>query len=214
MGDVSAIIPAFNAAEFVAAAVASALAQGERIREVVVVDDGSTDDTAEVARSAGARVLQRENGGIGAARNSGVASATGDLIAFLDADDEWQAGRLDVLLRALDQRPMVDAVFGEVVEFGAGREDSPPAAARLAGTMLIRRGAFLRVGPFREDVRLGEFVDWWARAEECGIRARQVPGVVLRRRIHTTNSGIVHAGSRADYVRVLREALHRRRGAS
>jgi hypothetical protein len=80
--------------------------------------------------------------------------------------------------------------------------------------MLIRRPAFDRVGPFREDVKVGEFVDWWARAEDLGLRHATVPGLVLRRRIHDTNTGIVQAGSRQDYVRVLRAALERRRGAS
>jgi len=214
MSDVSVIIPAFNAAPFVALAVASAFAQGPRVREVLVVDDGSTDGTADAASAAGARVVQRANGGSGAARNTGVAGTGGPYIAFLDADDEWPGGRLALLLGVLESDTALDAVFGEVVEFGEGRTESQPGAARLPGSMLIRRAAFERVGPFREDVRVGEFIDWWARAEEAGLRARNTPGVVLRRRIHATNTGIVHADSRADYARVLRETLRRRRGAS
>ena len=80
MAEISIIIPAYNAAAFVGAAVASALAQGNRLSEVVVVDDGSMDETAAVATAAGARVLRQENGGIGAARNSGVAATAGTLV--------------------------------------------------------------------------------------------------------------------------------------
>jgi GT2 family glycosyltransferase len=80
--------------------------------------------------------------------------------------------------------------------------------------MLIRRPAFDRVGLFDETLRVGEFIEWWARAQDAGLRVVTVPEVVLRRRIHATNTGIVRADSRVDYTRALRAALQRRRGTS
>lgn len=209
----SVVIPAYNAAAFLGEAIESVFAQDAQAREVIVVDDGSTDATGAVAASyAEVRVIAQANGGIGAARNTGLRVASAPLIAFLDADDVWTAGRLAALHAALSDD--VDAVFGQAVQFGEGREETAPQPALVAGTMLIRREAVARVGYFDEAVKMGEFIDWWARAEEAGVRWGQIPDVVLRRRIHTTNTGIVQATSRVDYTRVLRAALERRRGAS
>lgn len=209
---VSVVIPAYNAATFLGEAIESVFAQDGPAREVIVVDDGSTDATGAVAASfAEVRVITQANGGIAAARNTGLREASAPFVAFLDADDIWPAGRLAALHAALTGG--VDAVFGQAVQFGEGREETAPQPALLAGTMLIRREAVARIGDFDEAVKMGEFVDWWARAEEAGVRWRQIPDVVLRRRIHGTNTGIVQAANRVDYARVLRAALERRRGA-
>lgn len=211
--DVSVVIPAYNAAAFLGEAIVSVLSQRGPSCEVIVVNDGSTDDTAEVAAGyAQVRLVNRSNGGIGAARNSGLREAKAPLIAFLDADDVWPAGRLQHMFAALASG--VDAVFGEAVEFGESREETPPQPALLAGTLLMRREAAARVGAFQEGLHFGEFIDWWARAEEAGLKVVQIPDVVLRRRIHTTNTGITQVKYRVDYTRVLRAALERRRGAS
>jgi glycosyltransferase involved in cell wall biosynthesis len=92
---VSVVIPAYDAGRFVAKAVATALAQTRAPLEVLVVDDGSRDDTAAVARAAGATVLSQRNAGPGAARNAGVRAAQGSWIAFLDADDAWHPEKLE-----------------------------------------------------------------------------------------------------------------------
>jgi hypothetical protein len=83
---------------------------------------------------------------------------------------------------------------------------------QLASSMLIRRESFDRVGPFRTDIKLGEFVDWYMRASEKGLRSRMLAEVVLRRRIHDSNTGLRHRDSSSDYVRLLKNALDRRRG--
>src|SRR5215831_2827499 len=87
---VSGIIPAYNAESFISETIASALAQTYPLTELIVVDDGSSDHTAEVAaRFPNTRVIRRPNGGQGAARNTGIQAASGDWIAFLDHDDTW-----------------------------------------------------------------------------------------------------------------------------
>ncbi len=213
---ISVVIPVFDAEPYIAEAIESVIGQSGFNRdelEVIVIDDGSTDRSGATAESfAGVNVIRQPNRGIGAARNLGVAAASGELLAFLDADDVWPVGRLRAMIASV--RAEGDVVFGEVVEFRGGGPDTAPQAARLAGSMLLHKTAFERVGAFREDVKVGEFIDWWARAEESGLSAIHIPGVVLRRRIHSSNTGIVLAGSRADYARVLRAALARRRGAS
>ena len=211
--DCAVIIPAFNAERFLGEAIESVLRQDPAPSRVVVVDDGSSDGTAEIALQFGASVelIRRENGGIGAARNTGLQHTTCAFLAFLDADDVWPAGRQTAMADALTSQPEADGVFGAVVEFGEGREDGPATPASMASSILIRRASFDRVGGFREDVRVGEFIDWFARAQDCGLRFVHVPEVVLRRRLHETNTGKLQRDARPDYVRVLRAALQRRR---
>jgi glycosyltransferase involved in cell wall biosynthesis len=208
--EVSVVIPVYNNAQFIGFAIESVLSQvAAPTTEIIVVDDGSEDGSGDAAAAyAGVRVIRRTNGGIGAARNTGFEVATGRLIAFLDADDLFTERRQAVLSSGLEE---ADSVFGRVVQFRDDGWESEPDRATLASSMMIRRDAFARVGSFDENVRVGEFIDWWARAEEAGITSNAIEDTVLRRRIHTTNTGITQVGARVDYTRVLRAALQRRR---
>lgn len=114
MPAVSVVIPAYNAARTLPETLASALAQTHRDLEVVVVDDGSTDDTAAVARDAGddrVRVVSVANGGVARARNTGIREASGDFVAFLDADDLWRPTKLERQFEVLSARRDVGACF-------------------------------------------------------------------------------------------------------
>jgi glycosyltransferase involved in cell wall biosynthesis len=219
------MIGAYNAAPYLGEAIESALSQDYEPIELIVVDDGSTDETADVARSfAQAKVIQQENGGNGAARNRAVANASGELYAFLDADDRFTLGKLSQQKAALDADPDLDMVFGHVREFFSPELDEetraslrPPAPEPMPWTapnlMLIRRGSFERVGPFSTAVRVGVTVDWFARAQEAGLRHTILPEVVLERRLHTQNNGLRERASRSQYLDVIRQAMERRRAA-
>ena len=102
---VAVIIPAYNAQGYIAAALESVKRQTVRPAEVIVVDDGSTDTTANVATDAGARVLSQRNLGPSAARNAGVAATSAPWIAFLDADDHWAADKLEAQWSVLSRWP-------------------------------------------------------------------------------------------------------------
>jgi glycosyltransferase involved in cell wall biosynthesis len=211
---VSVVIPAYNAERHIVEALEGVLAQTYRPVEIVVVDDGSTDATAEAVRRFGPRVrfTTQINAGAGAARNRGVAMATGRYIAFLDADDSWPPEKLARQVEILEQNPGCDLVFGQVQQFIHGGEDlGGPEPGILPGTLLARREAFQRVGPLAEDLKLGEFIDWYARAREAGLSSRIESDVWLRRRIHEDNLGVRERASRGDYLRVLKAALDRRR---
>jgi hypothetical protein len=121
----------------------------------------------------------------------------------------------------LEQDPSLDCAGGlteqfvspELPEEVRRRLVCPPdaVAARLAGALLIRRTAFVRVGTFDPSLRLGETIDWIARADAARVTMRMVDAVVLRRRIHDANTGAQQAHRRSDYLRVLKAALDRRR---
>lgn len=213
---VTVVIPAFEAGRYLDEAVASALAQSPRPAEVLVVDDGSTDGApTHLAPHPAVRVIRRPHGGPGAARNTGVQAATQPLVAFLDADDLWRAGKLAIQLAVLRAAADVDMVFGGVQPFVSPElhgqiTNSARAAdtAHLPGTMLVRAEALHRVGPFREDVLAGEFIDWYHRAREAGLVERSVDAVVLDRRLHGANTSSSLEAQRS-YLAVARAALRR-----
>jgi glycosyltransferase involved in cell wall biosynthesis len=218
----SVIIPAFNATRYLREAIDSVLAQSRPPFEVIVVDDGSTDATESVVRRFPAvRYIAQIHGGIAAARNRGVRAATGNCLTFLDADDRWTPGKLETQLAALEADPEFDMLLGHCVEarqseWVARFAPSLPAdggiPGYLAGTSLIRRAAFERVGPFEPSLRAGEFIDWLLRARARGLRIRMLPGIVLWRRLHDANHGVLERAAYSDYARVLKNELDRRRG--
>jgi glycosyltransferase involved in cell wall biosynthesis len=220
---ISVMIPVYNGEAYLGEAIDSVLAQSYRPVEVVVVDDGSDDATGEVARGYGAAVrYQRQpRAGNGAARNRAVALATGELFAFLDADDRLLPGALERLAGALRDDPSLEAVYGHVREFvspdldAEARSRLRPPIDRIAGclptNMLMRRDAFLRVGGFATGLRVGVTVDWSARAQELGMATTLLDDVLFERRLHGSNNGIREREHRSDYLRVVKAALDRRR---
>ncbi len=220
----SVLIPCYNAARYLGEAIESAFAQGLPLHEVIVVDDGSTDETERVVAAFGERVQYhlQTHAGIGPARNRALELSSGDVIAFLDADDVWPPGSLAARLTVLQADESVEYVYGEVEQFvspeltegGARRHEAAvltASPARLLGAMLARRRVFAKVGGFSERLRIGETVDWVARADDLGVRNECLSRLVLRRRLHTANTGLTQQGSRSDYLAVARAALARRR---
>jgi glycosyltransferase involved in cell wall biosynthesis len=222
---VSVIIPVYNYDRYLGEAIASVLSQTHQYLEVIVVDDGSTDQSGEVARSfadRGVRYCHQVHAGIGPARNKGVELARGDFLAFLDADDRWPEEKLERQLSAFDNDPVLEMVFGQALqlqngpEWESGVKDKKPAVASMVpgmvpGTMLIKRAAYFRVGKFQGDWKVGEFIDWYARAVELQIRSLVLPDLLLWRRIHDSNQGVRERQSVSDYARVLKASLDRRR---
>jgi glycosyltransferase involved in cell wall biosynthesis len=222
---VSVIIPVYNYERYLGEAIESALSQTYQHLEVIVVDDGSTDRSAEVAKSfagRGVRYCHQVNAGIGPARNQGVELAQGDFLAFLDADDRWPEEKTELQLRAFENDPALEMVFGQAVqlqngpEWEAGVNDRKLPAAGMVpgiipGTLFIKREAFDRVGKFSAGLKVGEFIDWYARAVELQIRSLVLPDLLLWRRIHDSNTGVRERQSRSDYARVLKAALDRKR---
>jgi glycosyltransferase involved in cell wall biosynthesis len=221
----SVVVPAHNAGPYLDDAIRSVLDQTPTPAEVVVVDDGSTDATAAVAAAFGppVRCVRRPRGGVGAALNSGVEQTSGALLSFLDADDLWLPEKLALQTEAIRADPTLDYVLGHVVQFRSPELTADEVAGIAVasellpgiskGTLLIRRESFLRVGAFATEWKAGEFIDWYARAMDAGLKGRMLDEVVLRRRLHRSNTGVRERDSRSDYLRVLRLVLDRRRAS-
>ena len=209
---VSVVIPVRNGEHFLAEAIESVLGQSRPPLELIVVDDGSSDSTSEVARAFGSRVryVPQPPLGVAAALNRGVGTARGDLLAFLDADDVWRNDKLELQLDAFRAQTRLDAVFGHLANVDAAGNTRETFAGWSRGTMLIRTEAFARVGPFRQ-WRLGEFIEWYARAVDLGLVLLMLPEVVLLRRVHDSNVGVERRHERSEYARVLKAVLDRRR---
>jgi glycosyltransferase involved in cell wall biosynthesis len=131
----SVVIPTWNRGHVVGEAVESALSQRLGQVEIIVVDDGSTDDTANVlARGFGSRICLLRlptRRGVGAARNEGIRMARGKLLAFLDSDDLWLPGKLDAELRVFEQFPDAEAVVSDNLYFIEGQADDRSRFARI-----------------------------------------------------------------------------------
>lgn len=216
MLDISVVIPVYNGEKYLRACLESVLASISPVREILLIDDGSTDGTLEIAREfSQVQCFRQDNLGASAARNLGVKMAVGEWLAFMDADDLMLPGRLADGWEYLASRPELDGVFGEVEQFsdppGAFPHDPRRQQAQLPGTFMVRRSTFERAGLFAPEYRAAEFVDWVLRAQEMEARFALLPELVLRRRLHAHNSGRLKPETRQDYAKVVMAALRRRR---
>ncbi len=212
---VSVVMPALDAERFVEEAIRSALGQTVPPAAIIVVDDGSTDATADIAASVDPRVtvLRRAHEGIGPSRNAGLALAETTMIAFLDADDVWLPNKLERQHAAFVADPTLEAVFCLVDEFLDGVDPEsdgvrPPRtgqSASLSSGALLRRGLLDRLGPFADNAI--DWVRWWARARALGVREHVVPEVLLRRRIHGGNNSLVRGDHGRTFLDIARSHL-------
>jgi glycosyltransferase involved in cell wall biosynthesis len=218
---VSVIVPAYQAEAYLDAALISARDQNYDQLEVIVIDDGSTDRTAEIAAAHGVRVLSQPNGGPAAARNAGVAVARGEFVTILDADDIWPRDRLSQQVEYMREHPEVGIVFGLTEMFLTPNQERPAhrpvfdEGERVPGhpsTMLVRRDIFELIGGFDESLRLSEDVDWLARAVDAGVRTGRLERTLLYYRIHDQNTTRDVDGIHTTMLRALRASVERKRG--
>jgi glycosyltransferase involved in cell wall biosynthesis len=194
---VSVLIPVFNAQAYLGEALDSIQAQGVADLECIVIDDGSTDPSAEIARDRGARVIPMAHAGVARARNRALAAANGELIAWLDADDRWPEGSLARRIEHLDAHPELDYVYGSMREFSDPDRPPPdwwqPAPADAVGFLsvfVLRREACDRAGPFDASLTIGEDLDWIARLQDAGCRGERIDAVLTEHRIHAGSTMI------------------------
>jgi glycosyltransferase involved in cell wall biosynthesis len=236
MRAISVVIPVYNGERYLADAMTSVLSQTYAPAELIVVDDGSTDASGVIAKhyasdhqDGSTRVcyVRQAHAGQPTALNLGVRVSRGSHLAFLDADDTWPGDKLDHQVAAFEARPDVHMVFGHARQFRDRSGETPrPLAehaehlhpprilpAKVPGALLMRRGDFDMIGPFREDLKIGSAIEWYARARDAGLTELILDDIVLERRVHGENLTLT-ACTGSDYATVIRAILNRRRSSA
>jgi GT2 family glycosyltransferase len=218
---VSVIVPVYNGAAFIGEAIESILAQRHAPLEIIVVDDGSTDALADaLARlPVEVRLFRQSNEGPAAARNRGIRDAAGELLAFLDVDDLWPAGTLELLVSRLQADPTLDVVHGyaqllqQQGDTGGYESVGNPREAFpwYLGAAVYQRRAFERVGLLDPTLRFGEDSDWFKRADEHGLAIERLDAVTLHVRRHAGNMTRGKSLLELNTLRVFKKALDRQR---
>ncbi len=226
---VTAVIPTYNNAELVTDAVDSVLEQTWKEIEVIVVDDGSTDDTPRRLAEYGSRirVIRQENLGPPVARNAGIKAGRGEFVAFLDSDDLWLPRKVELSVRPLLHDPKIGVVYTDfrVLELGTGKRYQVPSYRRggwmardlfrecrgvSTSSLVVRRTCFDKVGLFDEELFRAQDWDMIVRLAEQ-FRYHFVEDILLERRLHRASLSVRHADKYAPYnLKVIEKAAARR----
>ncbi len=223
MPAVSVIMPAYNVEPYIGDAIRSALAQTFTDFELIVVDDGSKDGTAEVVKAlarqdARVQLVQQANRGLAGARNSALRAARGEFFALLDSDDLWEPEFLAEQMAILQARPEVDIVTGNGWCLGGAKHGQlarpcpdprpTPDLGSIIGDewcvfimSVFRRKVYTTIGPFDEEMRSNEDYDYWLRAAVAGFAFARNDRPLGHYRIRTDSLS-------ASDVRMLRGILH------
>ena len=219
---VSVIVPAYNGERYLDEALRSAVGQSLPPSEVIVVDDGSTDGSAEIAERFGdpVRCIRQENTGVAGARNRGLSAATGEFVAFLDHDDVWPPEKLEIQVAALRSNPDVGIVSGRMRVFGGALPGRPwsahgrreaPAGAYLAAA-LIRRSVFDRTGLLDEQIgHAADDLEFFVRARDLGVKRLTLEDVTLHYRWHGENTSTDIDSAAIGQLEAVKQSLDRRR---
>ena len=222
---VSCIVPVYNGERYLAESIDSILAQTYRPVEVIVVDDGSTDRSGEVARSYGepVRCVRQANAGPAAALNRGIEEASGELLAFLAADDLWAKDKLGRQIDVLASNPELGLCVTHIQNFWvkeleeeakqfAGHRIAQPIPGYLCVTMLAWSEVFRQVGIFNADLPHGNDLDWFSRAREAGVKMEMLSDVLVHRRLHENNRSRERAATSRDTIlQLLKDKIDRNR---
>lgn len=217
MANYSVVIPAFNAAATIAETLRSVVAQSVKPDTIIVVDDGSTDDTVAVisAMNLPVRMLRQENAGPGSATTKGIASLSAPFIATLDADDLWLPTKIEEQFAQFRRSPGTSGVFTHMRNFRDDRPDAAeiaPTPGWSRSTMMIRREVVDAVGPIVDPPGgRGEMIDWIARVREAGFILDMLGAALALRRIRPGSLSYGRDANRdRGYLEVARLAMQRR----
>lgn len=220
---VSVLCAVWNNARFLGEALASALAQTRPADEIIVIDDGSTDESAAIAEATpGVRCLREPHRGVAGTRNVALTHAKGELVAWLDSDDVWTPDKLAVQVAYMVEHPEVAMTFThQRLMFEPGvprpywvREEAVDTDTPVVGTcsMVVRRALFDQVGGFDASKTPADDTDWIFRAKNLGHHHVTLPETLLLRRVHHHNISTTQPVGRTKVLGMLRDAIARQRG--
>jgi glycosyltransferase involved in cell wall biosynthesis len=217
----SIIIPTYNNQRYIADAIESIEIQNYHSLEIIIIDDGSTDHTAEIIASYKKpyiHYIYQANQVVASARNTGLKKASGDIIGFLDADDMWTPNKLQLQLNYLQNQTKFQMVLGHT-QLIKQIDESPdnfktlplPHVLLQLGAMLIIKDCFELVGLFDESLKRAEDIDWLLRAQEMGINIFIHDEIILSHRRHSTNSTNDKALTDKYFIKILASLIKRRK---
>jgi glycosyltransferase involved in cell wall biosynthesis len=222
---VSVIIPVYNGTRYLRAALESVFAQTYRPFEVIIVDDGSVDDSGVIAQSfPDVHYIHQANQGVASARNNGIDAARGEFLAFLDQDDLWKPEKLklqvDCLLSNLDlgytltqQQFFLDP--GAALPAWFRKElFASVHTGWVLGTLVVRRTTLEKVGNFATGYSAANDSDWFFRAKAAEIPMSVVPELLLLKRIHAANESARAKEVLSELRKVVKSSLDRQRSTN
>jgi glycosyltransferase involved in cell wall biosynthesis len=210
-----------NGARFLAGAIESVLDQTRPPSEILVVDGRSTDETVAIAARYDVEVTQQPHTGIADARNFGITSTSGQLIAFLDNDDRWLPTKLERQLDALEHDPTAGMCVTMLNRLAAERGTAvhPTLAPQLVtgpvcgltpSTLVVRRSVLETIGLFDPAFGLGSDTEWFARAADLGVPRIAIEEVLVEKLLHDRNASIDAGANRRALLRILRVSVRRK----
>ena len=215
--NVSVIIATLNSGKFIRQALDSIAQQSHPVKEVIIADGGSIDQTLEIVGAYSfTRIVRQMGKGLPDAWNTGVDQCSAELIAFLDSDDYWTVDKIKKQVAVLDQDSEIDAVIGHVKFFLEPGTDCPrnfrpqllegTQEAPMPGALLIRKTAYFRIGSFNTDHPIACDIDWFARLRDLKIATATLPDLIIHKRIHNSNLSLspeYQAGYRQELAHLL-----------
>lgn len=219
---VSVIIPVYNGARYLRAALESVFAQTYRPFEVIVVDDGSVDDSGVIAQSfPDLRYIHQANQGVAAARNNGLDAARGEFFAFLDQDDLWTPEKLKLQIAYHLSNPEIGYTLTQQQFFLDPGAALPPWFRKelfatvhtgwVLGSLVVRRAAFEKIGSFATAYSAASDGDWFFRAKAALVPMAVIPELLLMKRIHGANESARAKEVLAELRKVVKSSLDRQR---
>lgn len=202
---VTTIIPVYNGEKYIIETIQSILNQTVTPQELIIINDGSTDQTVELVNQViekyntpvNVKLFSQANQGVGTALKKGIELSNSIFLTFMDADNLWDRKKLERQLDYLEKHPEIDMVFGMAKQFispelSAGESakmvcPTEPMKGLIAGAMCIRKSRYYVLGEFDPNISLCPFIDWFSRASLQGINYHCLEEVVLYRRLHTSN---------------------------
>lgn len=219
---VSVIVTVYNGENYLSQALESVIGQNYKNIEVIIVDDGSIDNTAELAKAylkkPNVHYVFQENGGHAAALNRGATMAGGEFLSFIDHDDLWEPAKLEIQLNAFANDSELDVVFSYQKNFAENEAaysltfEREPMPGYMPGSMLIRTNVFFNIGFFDTKIRKGYFFPWFDLLRINGVKKILLPDLLYHRRVHGENLSICSdSKDYKDYFLAIR-SLRRQRG--
>jgi glycosyltransferase involved in cell wall biosynthesis len=218
--EISVIIPFYNRVNYIQRALESVFCQDFKNFEIIAIDDGSTDRSAQIVKEFNhipINLISQENLGAASARNAGIRAARGRFITFLDSDDIWVPNKLSSQLADFHNAGS-KLCFGHIQEFISPDflDHQNYFQTRLIPgysfiTLLMLREDFLQIGELNPLFQLAEFIEWFERSKYKGFSAYMSKSVYAYRRIHQGNIGRAKSSNAKQYLQAIKSSLDQRR---